>query len=51
MPPSDLARTNIKQMMDKPFSPREIIALIREVLEEAGRSGETPQDEAGATAA
>ena len=50
VPPSDLERTNIKALIPKPFSLRELIAQIEELV------GLTPppqgrHDDAGATAA
>lgn len=44
--PSELARTNIRQMMCKPFSARELLAVIAELLLEYG-DGES-QGEANA---
>jgi DNA-binding response OmpR family regulator len=34
--PSELAETNIRQLMSKPFSARELLAVIGELLLEAG---------------
>jgi len=33
VPPSDLGRTNIKSLVPKPFSPRELLAQIQELLD------------------
>ncbi|MEE8459431.1 MAG: response regulator [Phycisphaerales bacterium] len=33
VPPSDLARTNIKILLPKPFSPRELLAQVQELLD------------------
>ena len=35
----ELAETNIRQMMCKPFSARELLAVIEELLKEAGGGG------------
>ncbi|MFG0275714.1 MAG: response regulator [Phycisphaerales bacterium] len=35
VPPSELAGTNIQQVIDKPFSPRQLIETIRELLDAA----------------
>ncbi len=35
VPPSDLAKTNIQAVMDKPFSPQELVAAINELLKTA----------------
>ncbi len=45
VPPSDLARTNIKSLVPKPFSPRELLAQVQELLDASH------QDDAGADAA
>ena len=33
VPPSDLVRTNIRSMIPKPFSPRELLAQVQELLD------------------
>ena len=33
VPPSDLVRTNIKGLVPKPFSPRELLAQVQELLD------------------
>ena len=33
VPPSDLGRTNIRSLVPKPFSPRELLAQIQELLD------------------
>ena len=45
VPPSDLRRTNIKSLVPKPFSPRELLAQVQELLDASH------QDDAGADAA
>jgi two-component system, OmpR family, alkaline phosphatase synthesis response regulator PhoP len=44
--PSELAKTNIRQLMCKPFSARELLAVIEELLLESG--GYESHDEADA---
>ncbi len=45
VPPSELGRTSIKSPVPKPFSPRELLAQIQELL------GAPPDEAAGADAA
>ncbi len=45
VPPSDMVRTNIKSLVPKPFSPRELLAQVQELLDAS------PQEDAGADAA
>ncbi len=45
VPPSELVRTNIKSLVPKPFSPRELLAQVQELL------AASQQDHAGADAA
>ncbi len=45
VPPSDLVRTNIRSMIPKPFSPRELLAQVQELLDAS------QHDDAGADAA
>jgi two-component system alkaline phosphatase synthesis response regulator PhoP len=49
VPASELAKTNVRALMPKPFSPRELIAQIEELIL-TGRSSEGETDE-GAVAA
>ena len=44
--PTELAKTNIRQLMCKPFSARELLAVIEELLLESG--GHESKDEADA---
>ena len=50
VPQSDLDRTNIKALMSKPFSPRQLVAMIEEHLGEPP-AGQGQCGEPGATAA
>lgn len=50
IPPSDLAKTNIRRVMDKPFSPQELIAEVHELLK-AAPSADGSLGERGASAA
>ena len=45
VPPSELGRTNIKSLVAKPFSPRELLAQVQELLDAS------QQEDAGADAA
>ncbi len=45
VPPSDMVRTNIKCLVPKPFSPRELLAQVQELLDAS------QHDDAGADAA
>lgn len=45
VPPSDLVRTNIKLLVPKPFSPRELLGQVEELL------NASQQEDAGADAA
>jgi CheY-like chemotaxis protein len=47
VPASELAKTNVKALMPKPFSPRELIDQIKELIIQAS----APQGEAGEGAA
>ena len=49
VPPRDLAATNIRCMLDKPFSPIELLAQIQEILDAA--PAEDHDDDTGASAA
>ena len=51
LPPSDLAKTNIKCVIDKPFSMNELIAEIGELLNLPPSDDRQHLDDAGATAA
>lgn len=44
--PSELAKTNIRQLMCKPFSARELLSVIEELIQESG--GFDSQNEADA---
>ncbi len=48
VPTTDLARTNIKSLIAKPFSPRELLAQIEELL---GDLGSSTDEDRGSTAA
>ena len=50
IPPSDLAKTNIQRVMDKPFSSKELIVEVHELLN-AAQSADGNLDEPGASAA
>ncbi len=50
VPPAELARTNIKCFLDKPFSTRHLIVQIKELLH-LPSDGSTPVDDAGLSAA
>ena len=50
VPPSDLARTNIKSLMAKPFSPRELLAEINDLLGGSSPADQPEVDDAGAAA-
>ena len=49
VPPSDLGKTNIKGLMDKPFSPSDLLARVEELLAES--EGERDEGRSGKTAA
>ena len=51
VPPSDLATTNIRCVMDKPFSPIELLAQIQELLNDAAAEETRHDDDTGASAA
>ena len=51
VPPSRLVQTNIKCVMAKPFSPRELIASIKELLVDSHPPDSRRPDDEGAEAA
>ncbi len=51
VPPRDLAETNIQYLMDKPFSPQELIAQIQELLKLAPPPDQEARNDTEAEAA
>ncbi len=51
VPASDLEQTNIKTLVAKPFSPRDLISQIKEVLGLLPPADRTRENDSGATAA
>jgi DNA-binding response OmpR family regulator len=51
VPPSDLAQTNIKSLMDKPFSPRNLLARVEELLGSSDLADDEDQGRSGMSAA
>jgi two-component system phosphate regulon response regulator PhoB len=51
LPQSDLEKTNIKALLSKPFSPNQLLGVIREQLGGSEAAGDAPSHEPGATAA
>ncbi|MHC4427922.1 MAG: response regulator transcription factor [Planctomycetota bacterium] len=51
VPASDLEQTNIKSLMDKPFSPRNLLARIEELLDSSDSAGDENQGRSGMSAA
>ena len=51
VPASDLQQTNIRGLMDKPFSPKDLLARIKELLASADSGGDEDEGRCGMTAA
>ncbi|MHC4992325.1 MAG: response regulator [Planctomycetota bacterium] len=51
VPASDLAETNIQSLMDKPFSPSNLLTRVEELLEASDAAGDEDRGRSGKSAA